>query len=217
MPLAPPSLATAAPVTRLADAAAAANWRANVAALANTQPAVVARLDGLPVHVTWLFGRDGALTAQDATGAWWAGCSVPAAAAKQMLRTLGGSDTVACFLRPPSAAAVRAALDKLRRNQAVIALVPDLDVAWVMLHCERFADDIRGNRLWLVTGADWEAQLATIFREREGFPTPTQFVRMTDGGEDLAEAMIKPAQRVFSDISRERATLIARLQEDAVA
>ncbi|MGB7156783.1 MAG: hypothetical protein WBD40_01875, partial [Tepidisphaeraceae bacterium] len=211
MPLAPPSPAVAAPVHRQADEAAATNWRANLATLKETQPTLVTQLDGLPVRVTYLFGRDGSLTAQDAPGAWWAGCSVPTAAARAMLKTLGGSGTVACFLRPPSAAAVRIALDKLRANQAIVAIVPDVAAAWIMLHCENLATDLRQHRLWLAIGEDWEAHLAALLRENEGLPTPSQFVRLTDGSEEISEAMIQPAQRVISQVTLERAAVIARL------
>ncbi len=217
MPLAPPSVATVAPVTREAESRAVANWGANLAALADAQPALLARLERGAVDVTWLYARDGALTAQDSAGGWWAGCSVPAAAAKAMLKTLGGSGAVACFLRPPSAAAMRVALDKLRANQAIVAIIPDPAAACTILHCENFAADIHAHRLWLAAGEDWESQLATILRASEGLPTPAQFVRLTDGAEDLSEAMIEPAQRVFSDITQHRAAAIGRLLESVTA
>src|SRR5688572_33263261 len=123
MSLALTSPAPAAPTISQADAEALANWRTNVSALRATQPALADRLDAVATHVTWTYGRDGWLTAQDPTGAWWAGCSVPDAAAKAMLRTMGTTGTVTCFLRPPTAAAVRVALEKLRGNQAVLAIV----------------------------------------------------------------------------------------------
>jgi hypothetical protein len=212
MPLAMPSLAPAAPVAREADSLADSNWRTNLAALTQAQPALAARLEGRSVRATWVFGRDGALTARDETGQWWAGCSVPAAGAQAMLRSFTCSGTAACFLRPPTAAAVRAALDKLRRNQAIVAIAADLDAVRVMLHCERFAEDIRAHRLWFVAGDDWEAQLAALLRANDGLPTPSQFVRLTDGNEELAEAMIAPAQRAFSEIAQQRAAAIGALQ-----
>ena len=217
MPLAPPSAATAAPVAREADLLASANWRRNVAALAQTQPDVLARIERAEARVAWLFARDGALTAQDADRSWWAGCSVPAAAAKAMLKSFACSGTVGCFLRPPSAAAVRVALDKLRANQALLAIVPDVYAAWVMLHCEEFAADLRGNRLWLVVGDAWEAQLGALLRDREGLPIPSQFIRVSDGTEELAEAMIPPAQRVFSDVTHQRAAAMGPLLDDRPA
>ena len=216
MPLAPPSLATAAPVAREADVQANANWRANMEALAVTQRELIDRL-APSANATWLFGRDGALTAHDAGGAWWAGCSVPVAAAKAMLKSFGGSGTVACFLRPPSAAAVRVALDRLRANQAVVAIVPDASTAWVILHCENFAADVRGHRLWLAIGDEWERQLVALLRDNEGLPIPSQFVRLSDGTEELAEAMITPAQRVFSDVTHRRASAIGHLLEESGA
>ncbi|HEV2294540.1 MAG TPA: hypothetical protein VGR35_11850 [Tepidisphaeraceae bacterium] len=213
MPLALSSPATVAPVTHEPDVAADANWRANVAALTGTQPALVPLLSQAPVDATWLYARDGTLTARSPGGAWWGGCSVPAAAAKAMLKSFVGAGTVACFLRPPSAAAVRVALDKLRPHQGLVVLVPDAAAMRVMLHCENFAADLRAHRLWLVTGADWEARLATLLRENDGLPTPTQFVRLNDGDEELAEAMIAPAQRVFSDITQHRATAIRQFHD----
>jgi hypothetical protein len=217
MPLAMPSLAPAAPVAREADSLADSNWRANRAALAETQPELAARLDGQRIDITWLFGRDGALTARDATGQWWAGCSVPAAAAHAMLRSFACSGTVACFLRPPTAAAVRVALDKLRRNQAIVAIAADLDAVRVMLHCEPFADDLRAHRLWFVAADDWEAQVTTLLRANDGLPTPSQFVRLTDGNEELAEALIAPAQRAFSEITQQRAAAIGAIQTKPAA
>jgi len=217
MSLAVPTLAPAAPVAREANSLADLNWRVNLAALKVTQPGLSARLEGPVVRVTWTFGRDGALTAQDAAGQWWAGCSVPAAAATAMLRSFACSGTVACFLRPATAAAVRVALNKLRQNQALIAIVPELDVAHVMLHCESFADDVRAHRLWIVVGEDWDTQLAALLRENDGLPTPSQFVRLTDGNEELAEAMIAPAQRVFSEITQHRSAAIGELQTKAIA
>src|SRR5688500_14474057 len=212
MPLAPPSLATAAPVAREADVLANANSRANTEALAVTQPGLIDRLTP-SADMTWCFGRDGALTAHDAAGAWWAGCSVPAAAAKAMLKSFGGSGTVACFLRPPSASALRVALDRLRANQSIVAIVPDATSAWVILHCENFAAEVRGHRLWLAIGDDWEPQLTTLLRDNEGLPIPSQFVRLSDGTEELAEAMITPAQRVFSEVTQRRAGAIRQLLE----
>jgi hypothetical protein len=134
-----------------------------------------------------------------------------------MLRSFACSGTVACFLRPATAAALRVALDKLRGNQAIVAIVPELDVAHVMLHCESLADDIRAHRLWIVAGEDWETQLSALLRENEGLPTPSQFVRLTDGNEELAEAMIAPAQRVFSEITQRRSVAIGELQTKAIA
>jgi hypothetical protein len=214
MPLAPLSLATAAPVAREANLLANANWRANVEALTVTQPELSDRLAPL-ADVTWCFGRDGALTAHDAAGAWWAGCSVPAAAAKAMLKSFGGSGTVACFLRPPSAAALRVALDRLRANQAIVAIVPDAGSAWVILHCENFAAAVCDHRLWLAIGDEWEQRLATLLVDNGGLPIPSQFVRLSDGTEELAEAMITPAQRIFSEATQRRAGAIGQLLESA--
>jgi len=109
------------------------------------------------------------------------------------------------------------ALDKLRPNQAIIAIVPDLQAARVMLHCEDFAADVREHRLWLAVSDEWETQLAALLREREGLPIPSQFVRVSDGTEELAEAMIPPAQRLFSEVTHARAAAMAPLLESPSA
>src|SRR5687768_1986901 len=89
---------------------AACNWQRNLAALSETQPEVAPLL---VAEVEWVFGRDGALTAQQG-GKWWGGCSVPQAAAEELLRTLEITSAMACFLAPAHGAQVATALRRLK-------------------------------------------------------------------------------------------------------
>src|SRR5581483_11483801 len=91
----------------------AANWEKNEKALAISQPEC-AHAMSVVEGVTWLFARDGSLTAMLPGERWWAGCSVPLAAARFMLKKMEAGGNVACFLSPDHAAQLRVALDKLQ-------------------------------------------------------------------------------------------------------
>src|SRR5947208_318883 len=82
-----------------ADIDAERNWDANLAALAAKQPALAAALRAMPApDVSWLYARDGSLTAHDALGRWWSGCSLPSRAAQAMLKQLTLRGVVGCLL-----------------------------------------------------------------------------------------------------------------------
>lgn len=194
-----------------ADEAAARNWRRNREAL---QPSGAARECGSPggiAGVEWLFGRDGALTALLPGERWWAGCSVPRAAARFMLKTMEAGGNVACFLSPMHAAQLREALDRLEKRQAIVAIVPDAATLWVILHCEDFSADIADHRLWFACGNDWEGELAKLFAENPGLPTPAQFIRPILADAAPADRLISPAQRAFAAETSRRAERIGEL------
>lgn len=188
----------------LADRAAADNWSANLRALQATQPDLTAGLV-LPAGLTWIYGRDGAMTAQGADGSWWAGCSLPGRAARSVLKTLDANGRVACFLAPPYAAQVRVALDMLRADQAIIVLCPRSESAAVMLRCENFAADIRAHRLWFACGERWSDELDRLFDENPGLPTPAQFVRGAAADHAETNALIPIAEKIFNAQNAQRA------------
>lgn len=189
---------------------AAANWAANRAALATNHP----HLAGLsPVdHLTFTYARDGSLTAVHPDGAWHLSCSVPRAAAKEMLKSLDARGNVACFLDPRHAAALRVALDKLLPEQAIIAVAPDVDVLRILLHCDDFSAEFLSGRLFFAAGADWPAQLSRLLRDHEGLPTPALFIKTPLLPQTVAEEMIASAQRVLSEETSRRTSLIDRLR-----
>src|SRR5438874_473083 len=94
----------------LADHQSAANFSANYHALSTSQPRVAEALRDVRPVVGWVFARDKTLTTRDDSGHWLAGCSVPALAARAMLKTLKPVGGVACFIEPPHAAHVRETL-----------------------------------------------------------------------------------------------------------
>ena len=128
-----------------AHAAATENFSRNIAAMANP------RLPSSP-EVTWLPGRDGSLTCKMEDGHWLIGNSLPRRTAERMLRNLNISHAICSFLDVPHAAFLRTALDRLRQQQAIIAIVPDAARLLILLHCEDFSADIRSHRLWFATG-----------------------------------------------------------------
>lgn len=194
-----------------AEARAAANRSANLAALSETQPW---RTDGAgspPDDVTWVFARDGSLSGMLAGERWWAGCSLPTRAAQFMLRTLDIGGTVACFLSPLHAAQLRVALDLLEPRQAIVAIVPDERTLAVLLHCDDFSREIVAHRLWFVAGDSWAEQLRQVFKEAPGLPTPAQFIRPILADSEPADRLIAPAQKVFADEASRRSERIDSL------
>jgi hypothetical protein len=160
-----------------ADRLAARNWLANSTAIAVSQPQLAQRLQSINLPLTWTFGRDGYLTAQDNESNWLTGCSVPLAAGQRMFRHLEVTGVVGCFLRPEHAGQLRAAFEKISRKQAIIAVTPDINDLAAILRCDDFSPEIRAGRLYFVAGEDWPTQLENLFREHPGLPTPQQFIR----------------------------------------
>lgn len=195
--------ATVAPTA--ADRAARRNWEANVAALAARQPWAIAELGGRPGDVEWVFGRDGSLTCRDGSDSWFAGCSIPRRAGEAMLRNLELRGVVGCFLLPSHAGAVAAALAKVRPQQAVVVVEPDLTAFRVMLASQDFSDAIRSNRVWFAAGPEWPRVAETLFDRVIGLPTPTQFIRTGTATDEAIGAMIPVAERVIRSANNQRA------------
>jgi hypothetical protein len=187
-----------------AHVCAAENRAENVRALLHTQPDLIDPLSESEPGVEWVFGRDGALTARDTRGRWAAGCSLPRRAAREMLRKLEVHGSVACFLAPPHAAQVSVALEFMRPEQAIVALVPTVDHLRAILCCENFADAISSHRLWLVAGELWPAQLAKLYEEHPGLAPPAQFIRVPASPDELIEPLVNEAQQVISQVTTRR-------------
>ena len=130
-------------------------WTVLVVALLLVALVVADALLATPVSALRL-ARSGATGCRLGDGAderWWAGCSVPRAAARAMLKRLGTGGVVSCFLSPHYAAHVEVALGMLRPEQAVIAITPDERSLRVMLQCEDFSEQFAAHRL----GGEWFA------------------------------------------------------------
>lgn len=195
-----------------ASARAEWNWRANLAALAGPQPWIVDAAGSLPADVTWIFGRDGFLTCHDVTGRWWAGCSLPKRAGDAMLKTLDVRGVMGCFLAPAHAGQVAAALERLKPEQAVLVIQPELADLRVLLGCGDFAEDINKHRLWFATGTDWRGMLSATFERHPGLPTPVQFIRTQTTEDELVNQLIPLAEKVLNAVNDSRTK---RLQEVA--
>jgi hypothetical protein len=191
-----------------AEQRAAANFRANRAALDQSQPGVISLAHAPLDSLEWIFARDGSLTCLLPGERWWGDCSLPRRAGQFMFKKMLTPGVVACFLRPAHAAHLRVTLDMLEPQQAIVALVPEPQTAWVLLHCEDFASDIAAGRLWFAVGAHWESQLAELFVANPGLPTPSQFIRPIAIDNEGADVMIGPAQKVFAEESDRRTAQI---------
>ena len=190
--------------TNAAQPLAAANFRANRQATGEVSCEVP--------EMEWLFARDGSLTAMSAGERWWGNCSLPRRAAEFMLRTLEIAGPVACFLSPVHAAQLRVALNRLNREQAIVAIVPDNTTLNVLLHCEDFSADLASGRLWFACGADWETKLERLFESAPGLATPAHFIRPIVADPHSMDEMIAAAQRVFAAVSERRARQIEHLK-----
>ncbi len=195
-----------------ADRQAASNYLANHTALAGTQPRLAARLAGRTLAVSWVYGRDGSLTARNQGGQWYSGCSLPHRAVAAMLNRLEVRGTTACFLSPDHAAMLQVALDKLQPHQSIIAIIPDLDDLHFALHCGNFAGAIAAHRLWFAAGDDWPGELTQLLREHPGLAEPEQFIRAPTLDERTAAELIPRAQSVLASESQRRRSLIGDLR-----
>lgn len=193
----------------LAQVQAAQNLSANLAALFKTQPELIQWVTGQTLHMEWVFGRDRTLTAIDEFGQWWTGCSLPTLAAEETLKKLQIKGAVGCFLAPPHAAHLRVTLDRLRPEQAIVAIVPEYRDLAVLLHCENLTEAIQSHRLWFAAGPAWEVGLRSLFDCNVGLATPAQFIRTPDADTQIVQSMITTAQQIFADVSSARS---ARLQ-----
>ena len=203
--------ADSVPAKTLASSQAHDNLAENRASIARSQGNLT--IADAPGDVEWVFARDRALTFRNADGTWFNGCSLPRRAAEEMMRKLDVAGPVACFLAPLHAAQLRVALDRLRHEQAVIAIVPDPAQMPLLLSCDNFTVDIERHRLWFVIGNGWAEDLKALFAGHPGLCTPTQFIRLPAIDNETIDALIPPAQKAFADTNADRLAGMRRLRE----
>ena len=196
----------------LAERRAAANWDANLRALKITQPALLETSGELPQNLSWIFGRDGYLTARQ-DDRWWNGCSLPLRAARLMFAKMEVTGGVACFLNPQHAAQIRVALNRLEASKAIIVLLPDQSWLRIALGCDDFSNEIASHRLWFAAGADWEAQLGQLLELNHGLATPMQFIRPIVADSSIHDGLVAPAQAIFNAENTRRTQQISVLRE----
>jgi hypothetical protein len=186
------------------------NLALNRSAIHLTQPGLI--IGDLPPDVEWVFGRDRALTCRDRDSQWLCGCSLPRRAAAEMMQKLDIAGAVACFLSPTHGSQIRVALDKLRKEQAIIAIVPDANQLPFLLACDSFELDLQAHRLWFVIGEPWADDMRELFRIEPGLSTPSQFIRLPIADE-TTDALIAPSQKVFGEATADRSTTIRTLRD----
>jgi len=143
------------------------------------------------------------------TGTWWAGCSIPKRAAAEALKRVSVNGNIACFLAPTLAAQIAYALDRLKRTQGLIALIPDTRDLWVMLHSHDFSSEF--DRFWIVTSQQWEAELEKLLDQCPGIlgPEPVSF-GSTHPHKNTSMRWWKNAQECFRRSRRNAPTNPAR-------
>jgi hypothetical protein len=180
-------------------------FQSNLAAVARAISDAAERLKGWRARhtdqlaeQTWVFGRDGSLTARDARGRWWGGSSLPLRVGRSLMRPLELRGRVGCFLAPGTAGQIRAALEKIAPDQAIIVVLPDELAAVVSLHCEDFSAALDAGQLWLACGENWAEQLAELLRVNEGLCIPQQYIRTGLIEEGQLQELLSAANGVFS-------------------
>jgi hypothetical protein len=208
-------LDSAVPTTLAAAGSAAVlaqqNWKGNLAALAANQPDLTAALAQIQPSVESIFARDGTLTALE-KAKWWGGCSVPAKAAEELLKSLHITAAMACFLAPSHPAQIAFALDQLKPEQAIVAVVPHLNDLALSLHCQDFSIEISSHRLWFSAGKNWRQQIGQIFESNPGLAIPQQFIRTALLNDDASAPLIATAQKLFSDELSRRSNLLTQIR-----
>jgi hypothetical protein len=178
----------------------------NRRALAEVQPDLV--VPPLPPGYVATAGRDGSRTLRTPDGKWYRQCSVPRATAAAMLESLTGEASVALLLHPPFPAAIRATLDRIAPEHALIALLDDPDELPQFLSCEDFSADFHEHRLLLACST---GHLAELLASHDGLPTPGLFVRLSTLHDSVCRQLIDDCQRIFQAEHDRRASLAAGL------
>ncbi|CAN5581296.1 hypothetical protein BH10PLA1_BH10PLA1_13670 [soil metagenome] len=213
-PINPIVTLTSAPIAlTAASSRAARNWSANLRALAVVQPSLVDAMQSLPAHGEWVLARDGSLTLLDSAGAWIGNCSLPYRAGVAMLKTLDPRGTVACFLAPNHAAEIRAALERLSPEQAVLTIQPDLQSLRIALACEDFSADLDAHRLFFAFGVNCSEEMRSIFATNPGLPTPQQFIKLPTLSSELVDPLIAESQKLFAAVISDRAERVRATRE----
>lgn len=190
------------------------NFNRNLDALRARQRSLADDLSPSEPDVEWVYGRDGVLTARRGAE-WLSGNSLPLKSAHSMLVRLELGAPVACFLNPTHATQLRVALERMTLAQSLIAIVADVEELRLVLGCEDFESEIAAGRLWFVVGTQWPAQLASLFVENEGLPTPGQFIRTGLTPAEALDGMIATAQEIFSKENARRAQRVNEINADA--
>jgi hypothetical protein len=204
------SLALAAPTAFAADRLAQHHFRCNRSAIESTQPDLIKSLRTEFPAITWLFSRDGYLSAQTESR-WLTNCSVPILTARQLIKKLELDGTVGCFLNPTHAAQLRACFEKLKPTQAVVAVVPDPQTLNLILHCDDFTQELSNSRLFFSAGETWPQMLAEIFQSYPGLPLPQHFIRTALLDDAEMSPLSSEAQTIISGETTRRADLMPEI------
>lgn len=200
--------ARCAPTEALAQARR--TYAANLAALADHSPELLRFLDNELPAGEYVFGRDGSLTIRNA-GRWLDDCSVPAAAAAAMLRSIQFNSPSMIMIAPTHAQQLRVALDKSSAGQAIIAIIPDDDSLQTILALADFVDDLRAGRLHFAVGSAWQASLARVFEKNPGLPVPTQSVKLSAVPGELCTPLQADFERIIGEVNRSQGRRIEYL------
>jgi hypothetical protein len=162
-----------------------------------------------PTPVSEVFRRAGFPQPRNS---WFSNCSVPFRAAKEFLKKLEMIGAVGCFLNPTHAAQLRAVFEKIAPTQGIIAVVPQLQTAHQILHCDDFSLEISAGRLLFAVGQEWDQRLGEILQAFLGLPLPEQFLRTALLDDEAMAPYIEKAQKIISLETERRAQRIHEIR-----
>jgi hypothetical protein len=205
---------TIAPSGCLASRKARKFFEANLLVLEAMQPETAWALrEVADPQLTWVFGRDGSLTARDEAGRWWSGTSLPLRVGRELLKPLELQGTAGCFLAPSSCGQIRAALEKITAWQSIVVVIPNATAAWVAMHCEDFTADLKAGRLWVVCGDQWADSLSEILEANPGLCVPQQYIRTAMLSHADLSAMSELSNQAIATETARRAAAITEIRE----
>jgi hypothetical protein len=180
------------------------NFSANLGALAELQPELIGIIRRPAEEWTWIYGRDGALTALSSDNQWLSDCSLPRRAAEEMLKNLNLSGRVSALLAPVHAWQIRRMLELMPPDQAVIVITPDASFLPMALHCVDFSEELFAHRLFFASGENYAQQLTSLFDQYPGLPTPSVFIRPPTTLEHIAQPLIESSTQIFTKSNASR-------------
>lgn len=185
-----------------AFADAARNYESNRAALEAVWPRTLLCLPESLPELEWLYARDGALSARHIDRQWFGQVSVPQKSAQKMLGKAIVTGSSAVLLAPTHAQQIRTVLNRMTRQQVLLVVLPGEFTAGVILACEDFSSEIRGQRLWIAAGPEWGEELIAILEKQDGIAPASMMIRVPGLNADTVERTLKPCEQILSKNSQ---------------
>lgn len=159
-------------------------WERNRAALAQTQPDVVDRLDETRIHsnIRFVPGRDGSECAQlqdhEAKWRWLGGSSMPTISAAAVFSSFVSESTSVVVPGILTGIEPIVLAGKIPPHTAVFVLEDDPLLVKLALHLHDYHELFTSGRLVLILGPDYGESLCRFVRKHPGYELPSTMVKV---------------------------------------